>query len=88
MDRCREFCELVRSTDDRRQPGGRAILDRQTIHVHDIAGRARRLSFRKLASDRAEARAFGLFLLYRLLREGVAIGVIRDSPHGSSTVYR
>src|SRR5262249_997314 len=55
-------------------PGGRAVIDRQTVHVHDLEA--------KIETDFAEARtaqqrsATRTILAAPLLREGVAIGCI------------
>src|SRR6516162_11075687 len=58
---------------DRGTPAGRAIIDRQTIHVHDL---------RAADTEFPEAKARGIAMGLRtvldtpLLREGVAIGAI------------
>src|SRR5262249_47391641 len=55
-------------------PGGRAVIDRQTVHVHDLEA--------KIETDFAEARtaqqrsATRTILAAPLLREGVAIGCV------------
>ena len=58
-------------------PSGRAILDRETIHVLDLAADLGSLP-EELAETRAKALEAGIrtVLVVPLLREGVAIGVI------------
>src|SRR5262245_46026761 len=58
---------------DRGTPAGRAIIDRQTIHVHDL-----RAAEDEFPETKARGIAMGLrtFLVTPLLREGTAIGVI------------
>src|SRR5262245_5915789 len=63
----------VRRVLDRGTPAGRAIIDRQTIHIHDL---------RAADAEFPEAKARGIAMGLRtvldtpLLREGVAIGAI------------
>ena len=56
------------------RPTGRAIIDRQTIHVHDRSRQRSKPSFRESASSSLQARR--TLLVTPLLREGVPIGVI------------
>ena len=58
---------------DRGGPAGRAILDRETIHVHDLA--AAESDF-PVAKSRGVAMGVRTALVAPLLREGVAIGAI------------
>ena len=65
---------------------GRAILDRQTIHIHDL--------LTEPEEDYADVRhaivrlGIRTILTTPLLREGVPIGAIQYSPHGSPSVFR
>ena len=52
---------------------GRAIIDRQAIHVHDLATELNEFPESKFTQERSGARTF---LSMPMLREGVAIGVI------------
>jgi GAF domain-containing protein len=52
---------------------GRAIIDRQAIHVHDLAAEVNEFPEAKFYRERSGARTF---LSMPMLREGVAIGVI------------
>ena len=52
---------------------GRAIIDRQAIHVHDLAAELKEFPDSKFTQERSGARTF---LSMPMLREGVAIGVI------------
>ena len=54
---------------------GRAILDRQPVHIHDSLARARRRLSRTLG-DAHERLGIRTLLAVPLLREGVAIGAI------------
>ena len=63
---------------------GRAVVDRRTIHVHDMAAESETefpegLSFQRRAGHRT-------ILATPLMREGIPIGAIHDSPHRSSSV--
>ncbi len=60
---------------DRRRVTGRAVLDRQTIHVHDLAVEVEK----EFTLSKADQARYGVRTLITtpLLREGVAIGVIR-----------
>ena len=72
MARCR--CSGVGA--ERYQPrlaSGQAILDRQTLHIHDIWRQSRRPSFRSCDRSRSGIRTV---LATPLLREGIAIGAI------------
>ena len=69
--RSRKLASAIRIS--RSHVAGRAVIDRQTIHVHDIAASPRR-SFRK--PDAASSYWHRTMLATPLLREGVAIGVI------------
>src|SRR5262249_6339159 len=52
---------------------GRAIIDRQAIHVHDLTAEVNEFPEAKFYRERSGARTF---LSVPMLREGVAIGVI------------
>ena len=52
---------------------GRAVIDRQAIHVHDLAAELNEFPESKFTQERSGARTF---LSMPMLREGVAIGVI------------
>jgi GAF domain-containing protein len=58
---------------DRGGPAGRAILDRETVHVHDLAASD---SDFPLAKSRGVAMGVRTALVAPLVREGVAIGAI------------
>ena len=59
----------------RRGPLGRAMIDRETIHIHDLSSQKPKLNFRKpgLSVKPSES---GPILVTPLLREGIAIGAI------------
>ena len=59
-------------------------IDRQEVHIHDMM--AARRSFLSLASRTADRNRSALAV--PLLREGVPIGAIHDSPIGSSSLLR
>ena len=65
--------EVTSNTTSRGTPAGRAILDRETIHVHDLA--ASESDFPD-AQDRGIAMGVRTALVAPLLREGVSIGAI------------
>ena len=66
--------------------GGRAVIDRQTVHVHDIrCGRGPRIS--RVCSVVALARVVRL-LAVPLLREGVSIGAIMIRRYRGPPVFR
>ncbi|HEU4344985.1 MAG TPA: GAF domain-containing protein, partial [Candidatus Binatia bacterium] len=54
-----------------REPVGRAIIDRQTIHVHDVAA-----EFKEVPESPHRITGTRTLLITPLLREGVPIGVI------------
>ena len=58
----------------RRTPGGRAVIDRQTIHIHDFRRRTRN----RVSGELESSAGFGTRtdLAAPLLREGMAIGGI------------
>ena len=53
---------------------GRAVIDRQTIHIHDIAEEPEKISWQPVAQESHGVRTI---LATPLLREGIPIGVIR-----------
>jgi GAF domain-containing protein len=65
--------ESTSNTTNRGTPGGRAIIDRQTIHVHDLA--AAESEFPE-AQTRGVAMGVRTALVAPLLREGVSIGAL------------
>ncbi|HET9884615.1 MAG TPA: GAF domain-containing protein, partial [Candidatus Binatia bacterium] len=65
--------EVTSNTTSRGTPAGRAILDRETIHVHDLA--ASESDFPD-AQDRGISLGVRTALVAPLLREGVSIGAI------------
>ena len=65
--------EVTSSSTSRGTPAGRAILDRETIHVHDLA--ASEADFPD-AQNRGIAMGVRTALVAPLLREGVSIGAI------------
>ncbi len=77
----------TRSTQeiDRDTPAGRAVLDRQTIHVHDLV--AAQVDFPR-ARTRGIAMGVRTTLATPLLRDGVVLGVIHTSTDGSSAFHR
>ena len=92
FDRSRHYGSMpvrqigVEPAQSSRIPAGRAMIDRQTIHVHDLRSRGRnRIPWRQAQPAIGGTRTI---LPRRLLREGVPIGVIHDSPHGGSSVHR
>ena len=65
--------EVTSNSTSRGTPAGRAILDRETIHVHDLA--ASESDFPD-AQTRGIAMGVRTALVAPLLREGVSIGAI------------
>ena len=66
---------------------GRAVVDRQTIHVHDLATEME-TEFPESKARQPFASGTRTMLVTPLLREGVPIGTILDSPHGGLSLYR
>ena len=66
---------------------GRAVIDRQTIHIHDMTAESE-ANYPDARQHRRNAWAFGPSLAVPLLREGIADRRDHDSPHRSPSIYR
>ena len=66
---------------------GRAIVERKTVHVPDLAAEIE-TEFPSLQIRTRNASALAPFLLTPLLREGVPIGDDLDSPNRSASLHR
>jgi hypothetical protein len=64
---------------------GRAVIDRQTVHVHDLAAQP---EGEYAGAKRFVAAGLRTVLATPLLRKGVPIGVILIRPRGGSSIYR
>jgi hypothetical protein len=85
--RCRRFRAFGEELSISRDTvHGRAILERKTMHVEDIAAEIE-TEFPDSRALQQHNRARTL-LATPLLREGAPIGALVDSPHRSATVHR
>ena len=63
-------------------PGGRAVVDRETIHVHDLAAEI------ETEYPQYESTSTRTVLATPLLREGIPIGAYLHTSHGGTTLLR
>jgi GAF domain-containing protein len=69
-----DFIEEPRALIDRKRPSGRAVIDRQTVHIHDLAAAVEN----EFPGVKDYQQRFGVrtVLVTPLMREGVPLGVI------------
>ena len=69
-----DFIEEPRALIDRNRPSGRAVIDRQTVHIHDLAAAVEN----EFPGVKEYQQRFGVrtVLVTPLMREGVPVGVI------------